>query len=128
MKSVRCKGKQFLERGAALFFVARHDHGPHVRKFLFAEEHVLGAAQADALGAECPRLDGVSWNVGVGPHSHRAERLRPAHELHQFGIVGLGVKSVEFALDHAAGGAVERNPVARFEHLALDLASRESFR
>ena len=91
-----------------------------MRQLLFAEEHVLGAAQSDAFGAERARLDGIAWNIGIGANSQRAERLGPAHELQQLGIVGRGVKGVELALDHATGGAVERNPVARFEDLPFD--------
>ena len=37
-------GKQLLERGAAILFVIRQNHGPHVRNAILGEEHVLGAA------------------------------------------------------------------------------------
>ena len=43
------------------------------------EEHVFGAAKADAFGAEAARLDRIARNVGVGAHSNCAERLRPTH-------------------------------------------------
>ena len=48
-----------------------------------------------------------------------ADRIDPAHELHEIGIVGLGFERLELAGDHAAGGAVEREVVALLEGLAL---------
>ena len=42
-----------------------------------------------------------------------------AHEGDQIGIVGLRVERLELAVDDAAGGAVEREPVALLEGLAL---------
>ena len=39
--------------------VVGEDHLPHVDDPLALEEHVLGAAEADALGAELAGLDGV---------------------------------------------------------------------
>ena len=41
------------------------------------EEHVLGAAQADALGAEGDRLERLLRLVGVGAHLQRAVLRRP---------------------------------------------------
>ena len=117
---VALHGQQLAQRGAAVFLVVGENHGPHVRQTVFGKEHVLGAAQADAFGAERPRLQSIARNVGVGAHSHAAEGLGPAHELQQFGIVGPRGNGVELAVDDAAGGAVERNPVALFQHLAVD--------
>jgi hypothetical protein len=45
-------GSSFCQRLAAGLFVARQNHGLHVRHAVLGEEHVLGAAQADAFGAE----------------------------------------------------------------------------
>ena len=111
--------QQFLQCGAAVFFVVRKNHGAHVRNSFLAKEHVLSAAKADALGAECPRLNGVARNIRIGANANLAERLRPAHELLQLRIIRRRLQRVQLALDHAAGGAIERNPVALFEHLAL---------
>src|SRR5437868_3417101 len=44
----------------------------------------------------------------------------PAHQLQQFRIIRLCLDRVELALDHASGGAVQRDPVAFFEYLAFD--------
>ena len=40
-------------------------------------------------------------------------------KLQQFGIVGSGGTVLSFAVDDAAGRAVERNPVAILQRLAL---------
>ena len=49
-----------------------------------------------------------------------AHRVDPAHELDQVGIVGLRIEGLELAGDDAAGGAVERDPVALLVGVALD--------
>ena len=49
-----------------------------MRQAVGLEEHVLGAAQADALGAELARALGVARVVGVGPHLQAAEARRPS--------------------------------------------------
>ena len=41
------------------------------------EEHVLGAAQADALGAELHGLRGVAGVIGVGADAAACGRCRP---------------------------------------------------
>ena len=64
------------------------DHRAHVRQAVLGEEHVLGAAQSDAFGAERTRLQGIARNVGVGANTHAAEGLGPSHELEQLRIVG----------------------------------------
>ena len=51
-KSFRCIGKKLGERYSACLLVLRQNHGTHrVDAFAF-KEHVLGAAEADALSAE----------------------------------------------------------------------------
>ena len=45
-------GSSFFSASAAILLVVGHDHGAHVRQAVLGEEHVLGAAQADAFGAE----------------------------------------------------------------------------
>ena len=51
--------------------VLGQDHLLHDRQPLVAEEHVLGAAEADALGAELARAGGVLGRVGVRAHLRR---------------------------------------------------------
>ena len=50
------------------------------RDAVFGEEHVLGAAQADALGAETACRLGIARDVGVGAHSE-APRNSSAHAM-----------------------------------------------
>ncbi len=87
---------------------------------VFGKEHVLGAAEADALGAKQASILGVAGNVGVGANLQPADRIDPGHECDQIGIVGLRVQRLQFAGDHAAGGAVQRKPVALLVGVALD--------
>ena len=87
---------------------------------VFCKEHVLGAAESDSLGAEQACLLGVAGNVGVGADVEAAKRVDPAHELHEVLIVGLRRQRLELAGDDAAGGAVEREPVALLVGVALD--------
>ena len=56
-------------------FVARQNHGLHVRDALLGEEHVLGAAQADAFGAELAGDLGVARDIGIGAHAEFAAEL-----------------------------------------------------
>src|SRR5689334_8974333 len=79
------QGKQFLECGAAVFLGVGENHGSHVRQLRFTKEHMFGATETNALGAERARLDGIAWNIGVGPYAQLAEGLGPTHELHQLG-------------------------------------------
>ena len=44
--------QQFQQRLLTRLLVACQDHRLHVRNAVLGEEHVLGAAQADAFGAE----------------------------------------------------------------------------
>ena len=112
-------GQELLQCGAALLLVVAEDHGAHVLDAVFGKEHMLGAAESDALGAEEACILGVAGNVGVGADLEAADRIDPAHEGDQIGIVGLRVESLELAVDDAAGGAVQREPVALLEGLAL---------
>ena len=51
-KSSCWSGSSSPSARAALLVVVGHDHRPHLRLAVLGHEHVLGAAQADALGAE----------------------------------------------------------------------------
>src|SRR5207248_9712021 len=53
------------------------------------------------------------------PHPQGAERIGPAHEFEHLRIVWFRRQRVQPALDHATGGAIERDPISFFEHLAL---------
>ena len=67
--------------GLASGLVVGQDHLAHGDDPLVAEEHVLGAAQADPLGAELAGLGGVLRGVGVGADLERADLVGPLHQV-----------------------------------------------
>ncbi len=100
------------------------------------EEHVLGAAQADPLGAEGDRRAAACvWLVGIRADPQLAVLVDPAHQLgvalidfRFFGLLGLGEQHFHhfaglgrhFPFVDFAGKAVDADPVARLERLAAD--------
>ncbi len=84
--------QQFRQCGAARLLVLGEDHLAHGADAGFLEEHVLGAAQPDALGAE---LDGgarIVRRVGVDADAELADLIGPAHQRAEF--------AGQFRLDH----------------------------
>ena len=75
---------QLLERGAFLVGRVGEDHALHDREPV-AEEHVLGAAQADAFGAELARLLRVLGKVGVRAHLEAAQLVGPTEDRRRSG-------------------------------------------
>ena len=74
-KSLRCIGSSFARALRAGLLVARQNHRLHVREAVLGEEHVLGAAEADALGAERAGSLRVARDVGIGAHAELAAEL-----------------------------------------------------
>ena len=72
------EGQQLGEVLLALLGGLGHDHVLHVRQPLLLHEHVLGAAEADTLGAEAAGGAGVFGIVGVGAHPQAAHFVGPA--------------------------------------------------
>ncbi len=68
------------ERGAARGLVLRQNHFAHGADAVFLEEHVLGAAQPDAFGAELDRGARVGRRIGVGAHFQLAHAVGPFHQ------------------------------------------------
>ena len=54
-KSARCIGKSLASAARRGFLVLGQDHLAHGADAVLVEEHVLGAAEPDALGAELDR-------------------------------------------------------------------------
>jgi hypothetical protein len=85
MKSACAGTAAARQRGAAAGLVFGQDHLAHGADALGVEEHVLGAAEADALGAELPRrlgIGGVSalvrtFSLRTGRPIPSASRNRP---------------------------------------------------
>ena len=67
--------------------VGDEDRATHDLEPLALAEHVLGAAQADALGAVAAGLRGLLGLVGVGPDLHPADLVGPAEDLLELGLV-----------------------------------------
>ncbi len=83
--------QQLVERAAAAGLVGSQDHRPHHGDALGVEEHVLGAAQADPLGAEVAGGLDIDRRVGIGPHLQVAHLVGPFHERGEISRqVGLG--------------------------------------
>ena len=101
------------ERLVLLVRGRRQDHLANDREPVRGEEHVLGAAQPDALGAEAPGIGGVLTGVGVGPDAELAlaDRVGPAE--HDVELLGrFGKCQLHGAEHHLAGRAVDRDHVA----------------
>ncbi len=92
--------EQLGQGGLAAGHVVGEDHlaDRHDALGFGAEEHVLGAAQADALGAEVARHGGVVGGVGVGADAHGAELVGPAHDL-LVALVQVGRGGIELAAE-----------------------------
>ena len=80
-KSSRWNGRSLSSALSRAVRVGGEDHLAHGGDALVVEEHVLGAAEADALGAEVARGARVERRVGVGAHAQRAHLVGPHHEL-----------------------------------------------
>ncbi len=115
------------ERGPALVERLGQDHLSHRHDAPGLEEHVLRAAQADALGAEDPSDARVVGRVGVGADAEPAPRVGPLEDARERAING-GILRLDRALErdlqdlrgprrqlaeqHLARRAVDGQPVA----------------
>ena len=104
MKSWICSGKQLVDGGLPLRRVVGQDDVLD-QLTAVAEEHVLGAAQPDALGAELACARGVLGVVGVGADSEPSGRVGVPEQAvdgaHQVGgrLVGVLEGLVETVLE-----------------------------
>jgi hypothetical protein len=80
---VALQRQELVERGPPLRLVVGEDHPLHDGDAALAEEHVLGAAESDAAGAEGVGELGLVGQVGVGPDSHAPELVGPRQQLHE---------------------------------------------
>ena len=77
-------GQELGERRAARLLVVGEDHFAHGLDALFLEEHVLGAAKPDALGAETNGGLRICRRVGVGAYAKPAHLVGPANQGREF--------------------------------------------
>ena len=104
---------------AALLLGLGEDHLAHVGDTGRLEEHVLGAAQADAFRAVLHGHSRVVRVVRVGANAQLAGRVRPAHQGGE--IAGNGSVNGRDRLGvHLAGGTVDAHPVALVEDDVAD--------
>ena len=119
------------ERLPAAVHVLGEDHLAHRADLALTEEHVLGAAEADALGAEGNRVGGLIGLIGVGADVDLAHAVGPLHDL-LVHLVHRGVLRIESPVDehlqhlararrdvaehHLAGRAVDRDVIALADH------------
>ena len=103
--------QQLGQRALPAGRVLRDDHLAHGSQPLALEEHVLGAAEADAFGAEVPAAVRVGRRVGVDPHPELPHAVGPLHEPDEV-AAELGGPQRGLAGEHLAGAAVHRDPVA----------------
>ena len=111
-------GLDLLERRLALLDRFGADHLAEFVDPALAEEHVLGAAKADALRAERSRLLGVLGRIGIRSDAERLILVRKLHDAAEIAGVGVGGNGGNEAVVDVARGAVKGEDVAFLEHLA----------
>ncbi len=109
---------QNLGQGAlAPFEIVGEDHLAHRHDAVGIEEHMLGAAEADALGAELASDLGILRGVGVGADLELAVLVDPLHELTE--VAGqFGLHRRYLAEDDFTGGTIKGDDVALFDNNA----------
>ncbi len=70
-------GRIFASAVRRPLFAGGADHLAHGKNALALEEHVLGAAKADAERAECASLASILRRVGVDAHGQGGRLRRP---------------------------------------------------
>src|SRR2546425_10913961 len=97
----------------------------HQRDAIALEEHVLGAAQPDALRSElaCPAR--VGRYVGIGAHAHPPPRVSPLHQRAEF-LAHFRRDELGRAEDHATGGAVHGDHLAALDGSSVHAESARS--
>ncbi len=109
-------GSKFRDRRSARLFIVSEDHLAHRLDAPFLEEHVLGAAEADALSAKTHCGFRIRRRVGIGTHAQLAHLVSPADQRGKF-PGQLRLDHVDLARQHLPSGAVDRDVVALLEGL-----------
>ena len=104
-------GLQLCQSGLALLDGIGADHLTDGGDTVGIEEHVLGAAEADAFCAEVKGVLGVLGGVGVGADLQLTELVGPAHQGAEVAGDGSGNGGKSLAVD-VAGGAIKGDVVA----------------
>ena len=106
MKSARCSGSSSSKTDLPRLGGLGEDQ-PLDDLATLAEEHVLGAAQADALRTEAPRPRGILGGVGVRAHLHPPDPVGGRHQPVDGGDERAALLHAHRALEvaHDGGGA-----------------------
>ncbi len=104
------QGQEGVQRLLPLLIGFREDHLLHERHAV-TQEHVLGPAEADALGTALHRLRRLLWRIRIGTNTQFAEAVGP---LHQFAHFASLLGRLGWQLAHVDGSirAVNGDPVA----------------
>src|SRR5581483_7882608 len=102
------RGQLHFER---LEFARREDHLTHAVNAVALEEHMLGAAQPDAFGAEAARDFRILRRIGVSAHAEFAEFVDPLHQPAE-AATDFRLDERNLTVDHAPGRTVERDEFA----------------
>ena len=111
--------QETVQGAAAVLGRGGEDHRLHRRLTVGRHEHVLGPAQADALGAELARAPRILGRVGVGAHAEAADVVRPAQHRVEV-LVDLRRGERDVVGRHPPGGAVDRDEIALPQHGVAD--------
>ena len=99
-----------------------NNHFAHQQDAFLVEEHVLGAAQADALRAEFPRNRRIVRRISVGADVEPAHLVRPSHQLPE--IAGNArLRQWHLALYHLPRRSVESDEVEFLEDYSVERSS-----
>ena len=115
--------QQTVERRLPLGVGVGEDHLAHHRDAGGVEEHVLGAAEPEAVDLEVARHPRLGRRVGVRAHAEVAHGVGPVEELGE-GAAELGLDHRRRAGDHLAAGAVEGDAGALAEDAAVRARQR----
>ena len=109
--------QDLLESYFALFESIGADHLAESGDTVAFEEHVLGTAEADALGAQLAGLLGVGGSIGVGADLESSVLVSPSHDAAE--LAGdLSVNGGDDTVIDVTGGAVDGDEVAFDKGLA----------
>ena len=112
---------EHLQRRQVFFALSARggqNHGAHVIDALGGKKHMLGAAQADALGAEFAGLGRVFRRFRVGAHLQPAVFVRPGQQGLKV-LRGRGLDLGNVPEHHLARGAVQGEHIAAADRRAL---------
>src|SRR4029077_8146642 len=88
----------FSQRARPLFPRSSQNHLAHRIDAIALEKHVLGPAEADALGAKSDRVSDLLRRISVGANAQCSKLVHPLHQLLVFAI-GLALLAFERLID-----------------------------